>query len=1035
VGVYDRVRNFVARRTSEDQKLVEEYIRESNLNRSATNYGDVFSRRNRVYTEIPLMLQDPIISSAVAIVMESAFQPSEDNTVFKVRSPYQVIVEELNEFHSKYNHDETLLTTAFNVLVYGNVPIKMEYSPSMQFERVRFIPDFTRVTPIVVSNRTLGYLFDGKFYDAYEFVYAQHLYYKDLGGPNSKQSLGFYRSEDQGESERKLENEFVLAPSYLSPAVKPWRNIKIIEDALILQRLDVSNFMRIIGVNVGDAVYSKNAIKLLNFYRQIFKKVRRVSFDGEGMSSSSLGNDFEVIVPTTSSQSIDIKEIGGQCLRGSTKVRLLDGRNVPIKEMYDHKDEYLGKGVYTCAKDGTVGVSPIVDLTSLRKNTNFVRVHLDNGEFFDVTPDHPCQLRGGDFMEAQHLRSGDSLMPLYVDEDATNRKGYLTYLDNRTETRNHVHMLVGDYLYQKEHGCLPPRDKSIHRHHKNRDKKNNDFSNIELLPAKEHAHRHRYQIKRAAEAALTRLKTEGSTEAQKAAWRKNIVIATQVRDRKWAEEGRPVYHLTPERIEDLKSKRIAKWKAEGISDRQRAALQVNAARGRELARQKMLTEGPSSAQLESARKNILKAVQASIAKKVARNIKFDLVCAACGRPFQRMEKPSRLRGLTPDQYASKPRFCSIPCRAVYNSPHADKSVMAFPVNHKVVSVEFLDVVEDSYDLTVESKDHCFALSAGVFVHNTDVRALRDLDIMYKKLFSALKIQASMIGFSEDAPSSLGESGATQRWDERFGRLVKALRMSVTNSMKQIDVNYLRSKGYDVSESDFTYTYIAASTVEDAERRETMKTYISAIGEIVSALDGLNQAYNKDYVVKELFASALSSTSVDIDKLFTVEQKPRKVEAGDTSRLIADRIPIYSEFKRLGVITDSEFAEVASSGSKLITSASSDTPILSYRQYLALGDLLAAGRNVNLAGEVQHATIQEANMRCVDRDTVIPVSEAVFASELLHPVDNLASGASVIIDNLYLVNGGHYLHSADLYNYLYMKDQGARSVRVRKVWKE
>jgi hypothetical protein len=633
MGMYDKVRNFVSRRTAEDQELLERLVRESNSAPSLMNYGDIFTRRNNVYKEIPIMMTDPIIASSVAVVMETAFQPSDDNSIFTVSSPYAKVKEELDGFHSRYNADETLLTTSFNLLLYGNLPIRMEYSPSMEFERYSFVPDFTKVTPIVVSNRTLGYMYNGEFHDAYEFVYAQHLYFKDLGGPSAKSKLELMMAS-KDDSKPKLENEFVIAPSYLSSAVKPWKSIKIIEDALLLQRLDVSNFMRIISVNVGESVFAKNAVKLLNFYRQLFKKVRRVSFDGDGMSSQSTNNEYEVIIPTTGSQNVDVKEVGGQI---------------------------------------------------------------------------------------------------------------------------------------------------------------------------------------------------------------------------------------------------------------------------------------------------------------------------------------------------------------------------------------------------------------------EIRALRDLEIQYKKLFSALRIQASMIGFSEDTPSSLGESGAASRWDERFGRLIKAVRMSATSAMKQIDVNYLRSRGYDVTEADFRYNYLAASTVEDSERRDTLKTYMETISQMVSTLDSLGQPYNKNYVVKELFSSALASTAVDMDRLFTPDDKIKELTTSSGSVLLrADKVDNYRQFVKAGFISEEELKlAIGPDGSgKPITGAKSHDPVLSYNQYQALGDILSAGRVVNLSGAVHHAPADiTAGMTVVAKNIDIPISMRLLTSGMDIPADILASGGTAVVGDLYLYDGGHYLVGEDLSNYLYMKDQGARTVHVKRVWKE
>jgi hypothetical protein len=111
--------------------------------------------------------------------------------------------------------------------------------------------------------------------------------------------------------EKTLQNEFTYANSYLGQASKPWRNVNVIEDALLLNRMDQSNYYRIISVNVGAQVYSKSAIQVLNYYRNLFKKVRRVNYDSDGMSSRGIGQKFEVIVPQTQNQGVNVQEVAG----------------------------------------------------------------------------------------------------------------------------------------------------------------------------------------------------------------------------------------------------------------------------------------------------------------------------------------------------------------------------------------------------------------------------------------------------------------------------------------------------------------------------------------------------------------------------------------------------------------------------------------------------------------------------------------------------------------------------------------------------
>lgn len=628
----DRIKNFLAPQSEYEQTLLKLYSENGQMGGPGVDRGSVFAQKNNILREIPVMVTDPIIASSLALIMETAFQPTDDSELFRVSSDHPAVVEELEAFHRDMNMDESLLTIAYNILIYGNLPIRHHYSKEYQYERFEFVPDFRRVVPIVLANRVLGYNVDGEFAFPYEYTYGQHLYFKDLGGPasSSRQRNAIRRND----GEQKIENGFILAPSYLSPAVRPWRSIKIVEDALLLQRMDLSTYMRIIGVKVGDNVFTKNAIRLLNFYRQVFKKVRRVSYDGDGMSSTSFGNEYEVVLPITDSQSLDVKDIGGQ---------------------------------------------------------------------------------------------------------------------------------------------------------------------------------------------------------------------------------------------------------------------------------------------------------------------------------------------------------------------------------------------------------------------VDIRALRDLDILYKKMFSALRIQPSMIGFSEDVPSSLGESGAVQRWDERFGRLVKAIRLSTVKVMKEIDTFFLRSRGYDVSERDFHYTFVATSTVEDEERRASFTENVKALTETIAALESSKVQFNRNYLVKEYFAKAFSATAIDTEKLFGQEPVMKIVSSGESFIDVDDKtIALYGAVK---LLNEEQLAVIRSDRS----GSHSDRkiqgmplqPILSYRRFLSLGDSISSGYEVDLSEEVQVIADMEsrkANFSSTPNVPVPPLAR-VFSDTSKLSADMLASGRIAEIEDLYLVDGGYYLVGKDLINYLFMLDRGLNSIPAKRVWKE
>ena len=238
------------------------------------------------------MNEDPICSAAVKCVMQTAFQSNSKNTLFTVNTPYEVIQQELDNFHEQIAADNFILITGYNNLLWGQLPWKHIYNEDGVLERIIPIPDFTSITPVILSGKTIGFINEkDDFVPSYEYTYSQLEYYKDLGGNTQNMFMTIGSKDDKLDT---FKNEFTYANSYLGSASKPWRNVNIIEDGLLLNRMDQSNYYRIISVNVGGQVYSKSAIQVLNYYRNLFKKVRRINYDSDGMSSRGNGQEFEV---------------------------------------------------------------------------------------------------------------------------------------------------------------------------------------------------------------------------------------------------------------------------------------------------------------------------------------------------------------------------------------------------------------------------------------------------------------------------------------------------------------------------------------------------------------------------------------------------------------------------------------------------------------------------------------------------------------------------------------------------------------------
>lgn len=109
------------------------------------------------------------------------------------------------------------------------------------------------------------------------------------------------------------------------------------------------------------------------------------------------------------------------CFTGDTKVKLLDGRTLTMKEIAEEFAQGKELWVYASDEKGDFKPGKVTAAWETHKVNELVRVTLDNGEVIECTPEHLFMLRDGSYEEAQNLTAGVSLMTMYLRVD---RKGY-----------------------------------------------------------------------------------------------------------------------------------------------------------------------------------------------------------------------------------------------------------------------------------------------------------------------------------------------------------------------------------------------------------------------------------------------------------------------------------------------------------------------------------------------------------------------------------------------------------------------------------
>jgi hypothetical protein len=135
-------------------------------------------------------------------------------------------------------------------------------------------------------------------------------------------------------------------------------------------------------------------------------------------------------------------------------------------------------------------------------------------------------------------------------------------------------------------------------------------------------------------------------------------------------------------------------------------------------------------------------------------------------------------------------------------------------NHKVVSVEEAGTA-DVYDFTVENY-HNFALSAGVFVHNS----MDDFDYIKKTIFEGVGVpSAYVLG---------GEGKESLKTYVRYLKKLASIQRSLVVGLKHIATVHLRALGHKALPSDINVEFANLVSVENLDELEYLDILTSLL---------------------------------------------------------------------------------------------------------------------------------------------------------------------------------------------------------------
>jgi len=176
------------------------------------------------------------------------------------------------------------------------------------------------------------------------------------------------------------------------------------------------------------------------------------------------------------------KSTYARCFRGDTRVALLDGTAPTLEDLAARAEKGEMFWGYSVGRHGRM-IATLLEAPRYVGRDTLMEIILDNRAVIRCTPDHEFILRDGRSITANELRPGYSLMPLYRQVF----RGYEMIYQPINGHLHPTHRLADEWNVRN--GMYPDAP-GTHRHHRDRDRRNNIPWNIERQPAGEHIRLH-----------------------------------------------------------------------------------------------------------------------------------------------------------------------------------------------------------------------------------------------------------------------------------------------------------------------------------------------------------------------------------------------------------------------------------------------------------------------------------------------------------------------------------------------------------------
>ena len=558
-----------------------------------------------------------------------------------------------------------------------------------------------------------------------------------------------------------LDSKRSIVLSYLHKAIKPLNQLRMIEDASVIYKVSRAPERRIFYIDVGNLP----KMKAEQYLKDIMTKYKN-------------------------------KVVYDACLDLDTMIPLLDGRNLPLRDIIDEYESGKELWGYSCdPKTGKFEPGLISWAGITRLDEPVMRLTLDNNEEIICTLDHKFPVWNKGFVEAHQLVVGESMIPFYTREKpiSSGKNTYQQIFKNDTKKWEYTHREVSswkdfvgmDNEYTFNENYVDELKQTIH--HKNYNRYDNSPENLSRMFNIDHFEYHRQHCSLAGKIG-GKISDGFSPEA---------ILEMSKRGK-----SLPITHF--QKMSAVGN--ASRWNSENGSENRIKLAQS----------QTILYTDKLSIELENcARLNLNKS------QTVERINKFnDIISDWIG--LNKLQKIKH-RDVTSLVFTNKD-ISRLINEAGFSKWKEYKDSLTFR-NHKIVKIEYLEETRNVGTLTIDRDEiyhdhHTFALSCGIYTKNstgeirddrkhlsmmedfwlprrsdnksTEITTLPSssafddmsmVEYFEKKLYKSLSVPYSRLHDPDNA-YSIGRSSEVSRDEIKFNKFINRLRLKFTDLFDQ-----------------------------------------------------------------------------------------------------------------------------------------------------------------------------------------------------------------------------------------------------------